>query len=90
MSTEMLRRAEALGLEAAGDGLDGERLSLPVSSITSQATQRVALPQASASEPSLFQMRMKTSPRSVGSMAMTWSAPAPVSRVGDGARSAPA
>jgi len=53
--------------------------SLPVSSITSQATQRVALPQASALEPSLFQMRMKTSPARVDSMAITWSAPAPVS-----------
>jgi hypothetical protein len=40
----------------------------------------VALPQASTSPPSAFQIRMKASARVEGSMAMIWSQPTPLSR----------
>ncbi len=40
-------------------------------SVSSQATQRAALPQALTSPPSAFQIRMKASARSTGSMAMS-------------------
>jgi hypothetical protein len=49
---------------------------LPVSSISSQPTQRVALPQASTSPPSRLWMRMKASaPLSERSMVIIWSKP---------------
>ncbi len=49
-------------------------------SISSQPTQRAALPQASTSEPSEFQMRMKASPLALGSMPISWSQPTPRAR----------
>src|SRR6185437_10289720 len=54
--------------------------SLPEASISSQPTQRVALPQASTSPPSAFQMRMKASAFCEDSMAMSWSQPTPLVR----------
>jgi hypothetical protein len=36
-------------------------IALPVSALTSAATQRMPLPQAPASEPSLLKMRMEAS-----------------------------
>ncbi len=57
-----------------------ETSPLPPAWPTSQPTQRAALPQASTSPPSEFQMRMNTSAVSDGSMAITWSQPMPPSR----------
>ncbi len=61
-------------------------------SVSSQATQRVALPQAATSPPSAFQMRMKTSAAlslPAGSMAISWSQPTPVARSAMARTSAP-
>ncbi len=58
--------------------------SRPAASASSQPTQRVALPQASTSPPSAFQMRMKASAPGAsggaGSMAISWSQPTPDAR----------
>ena len=56
--------------------------SLPVSRMTSAATQRVPLPQASTSPPSALRMRMKISaPGALGFSRMSsWSQPTPVCR----------
>ena len=59
ISTATRPSGSDLGLEQPGDGLDRTRRS-PVSRGNSQATQRVALPQASASLPSALRMRMKS------------------------------
>ena len=52
------------------------------SAISSEATQRLALPQAATSPPSALRMRMKASARAAagGSMTMSWSQPTPVCR----------
>ena len=62
----------------------------PVSRRTSQATQRVALPQASASLPSGLRMRMKSCAAGLrgGSSTISWSQPMPVWRSAK-ARAAP-
>ncbi|MEZ6023846.1 MAG: hypothetical protein R3C16_10650 [Hyphomonadaceae bacterium] len=63
--------AAPLGVEHAGGRLDPGARPLPPSSISNQATQRVALPQADTAPPSWFQMRMNASPRMERSTAMT-------------------
>ena len=50
---------------------------------SSSTTQRVALPQASTSPPSAFQIRILTSATSEGSSRITWSQPTPGAPVGD-------
>jgi hypothetical protein len=49
----------------------------PVASISSQATQRAALPHCSTSPPSAFQMRINASASPEGSTAISWSKPIP-------------
>ncbi len=54
--------------------------SLPEACISSQAAQRLPLPQASISPPSAFQNRTKASARADGPRLMSWSQPTPVVR----------
>ena len=53
--------------------------SAPEACISSQATQRAALPQAETSPRSAFQMRIKASPSAEAAMAISWSQPIPPS-----------
>ena len=55
-------------------------LSAPLACISSQPTQRRALPQVSTIEPSAFHTRMKASAVSDGSIAINWSNPSPEAR----------
>ncbi len=61
-------------------GVSSRTASRPLASISSQPTQRAALPHCSTAPPSAFQIRMKASAFGEGSMAISWSQPIPLSR----------